>query len=165
MPTLADAEAFLGVNGLGGFRTITCEPLRSFLGCVFDVNYSTEQRTVFMSQPDYVTTILERVGMTDCNAAPTPACPGHVYTKADGPTTDEDLAELAAQGQTKSLYHTLTASTNFLAGTSRPDLVYAQGKNSKYCANPGAAHWRALKRKLRFIKGTSVVGPSAFVYT
>ena len=78
--------------------------------------------------------------MTDCNAAPTPECPGHVYTKAGGSTTDEDLVEIAAQGHTKSLYHTVTASTNFLAGTSRPDLLYAQGTNSKYSANSVAAH-------------------------
>jgi hypothetical protein len=45
-----------------------------------------------------------------------------VYTKADCPTTDAERAELDAQGLTKKLYNTLTASTNFLVCTTREDL-------------------------------------------
>jgi histone deacetylase 1/2 len=37
---------------------------------------------------------------------------------------------------------------------TRFDLTFALGKLSKYVANPGAVHWTALKRLLRYIQGT-----------
>lgn len=153
-PSLAHAEAILGADGLGSFRKITWGPLRSILGCDFEVAYSTERRLVFMSQRAYATQILERADMMDCNPAPTPACPGYIYTKTDCPRTETERAELDAQGMTKKLYHTLTASTNFLVCTTREDMRFSQGKNSKFCANPGLPHWQYLKRMIRFIKGT-----------
>jgi hypothetical protein len=120
----------------------------------FDISYTPEKRIVFMSQRAYAKTILERADMQDCKPAPTPARPGQLYTKTDCPPSDAERAVPAAQGMTKELYHTLAASNNHLVQITRPDLQFIQGKTSKYTANPGAAHWNALKRMLRFVKGT-----------
>jgi hypothetical protein len=154
VPSLAHAEAILGLKGLGSFRKITWGPLHTLLGSDFEVHYTPERRMIFMSQRSYALTILERANMMDCNPAPTPASPGHVYTKDDCPKTAAEVTTLAAQGMTKGLYHTLTASTNFLVCTTREDMRFIQGKTSKSVTNPGLNHWAALKRQLRFLKGT-----------
>ena len=36
----------------------------------------------------------------------------------------------------------------------RPDICYAIGLVSRYQSNPGEAHWKAVKRILRYLKGT-----------
>ncbi|KAL0386676.1 UNVERIFIED_CONTAM: Retrovirus-related Pol polyprotein from transposon TNT 1-94 [Sesamum latifolium] len=38
---------------------------------------------------------------------------------------------------------------------TRPDLCFAVGMVSRYQSNPGADHWVAVKRILRYLKGTS----------
>jgi hypothetical protein len=109
-----------------------------------------------MSQSSFAMTILERAGMKDANSALTPAVAGRKYTKADCPNTDEerDLANIFS----KELYHTLTASTNFLVCGTRPDMKFIQGKLAKFTGNPGLEHQKALKYMLRFLKGTTDYG-------
>uniref|UniRef100_A0A2N9ECP6 Reverse transcriptase Ty1/copia-type domain-containing protein n=1 Tax=Fagus sylvatica TaxID=28930 RepID=A0A2N9ECP6_FAGSY len=38
---------------------------------------------------------------------------------------------------------------------TRPDICFAVGMISRYQSNPGPAHWRAVKRILRYLRGTS----------
>ncbi|GMP50698.1 hypothetical protein CsSME_00017211 [Camellia sinensis var. sinensis] len=38
---------------------------------------------------------------------------------------------------------------------TRPDICYAVGLVSRYQSNPGPAHWKAVKRILRYLKGTA----------
>ena len=38
---------------------------------------------------------------------------------------------------------------------TRPDICFAIGMVSCYQSNPGLAHWRAVKRILRYLRGTS----------
>ena len=40
---------------------------------------------------------------------------------------------------------------------TRPDIAQAVGAVSRYTMNPGGEHWIAVKRILRYIKGTSYV--------
>ena len=42
----------------------------------------------------------------------------------------------------------------YLAVATHPDLAYPVQALSRFMANPGYAHWSALKRVLRYIKGT-----------
>ena len=36
----------------------------------------------------------------------------------------------------------------------RPDIYYVVGLISKFQSNPGIMHWKAVKRVLRYLKGT-----------
>jgi hypothetical protein len=45
-------------------------------------------------------------------------------------------------------------STNFALEWTRPDFAFVQGKLAKFMHCPGPRHVRALKRFLRYIKGT-----------
>ena len=152
-PSVEHAGWFFGMKGLGQHRKISWKALRSTLGIDFKIDYSQLKRTIFMTQRPFAVTILDRANMTGCNPAKTPAIPGRRYDKADCPGTDEEKEGLRQQGMTKELYHTLTASVNFLLLT-RDDLRFIYGKLSKFCANPGLEHFKALKHALRFIAGT-----------
>src|SRR6266540_7557105 len=46
----------------------------------------------------------------------------------------------------------------YLASATRPDIVFAVSKLSRFVSNPGDDHWRALKRVMRYLKGTSSYG-------
>jgi hypothetical protein len=107
-----------------------------------------------MSQRAFAVTILERAGMLACHPSRTPATAGRVYTKDDCPKTDEEVTALLAQGCAKLTYHSVQASINFLVSITRDDLRFINGKLAKYCANPGANHFAAQKKQLRFLKGT-----------
>ena len=41
---------------------------------------------------------------------------------------------------------------------TRPDICFAVGLVSRYQSNPGIAHWKAVKRILRYLSGTADYG-------
>jgi hypothetical protein len=150
--SVEQADQVLGTSGLGkGPRKIKYGPLTHFLGMDIAIKYTEARRTAFMSQPAYASAILERAGMLHCNPSRTPATPGLRLTKGDGDWGPDD------EGMTAELYRTLAASTNFLQAT-RDDIRFTQGKIAKYTSNAGPEHKRALKKLLRFVKGTTNYG-------
>ena len=157
-PSPEHAEAILGKHGLGKTRNLTWGPLKSTLGIDFKIVYTPERRTVFMSQPAYAATIMERANMQNCNAARTPAIPGFKYTKADCPATNKAKEEVLAAGYNPRKFRTINASVNFLVTMTRPDLRFSNGKVNKYNANPGIPHFKAQKHECRFINGTRNYG-------
>ena len=157
-PTADDAERILGKGGLGMKRQLTWGPLKSFLGIEFQIDYTPTTRTVFMSQPAYAKTILERGNALNANAVPTPAVPGRKYTTADCPSSPDEAQALARRGMLQKDYITLVMSLNYLVSTTRDDMRFIQGKVAKYMANPGKEHFLALRHMLKFLSGTSNYG-------
>ena len=151
--SMAEATALFTALAKTGYK-FTWEPLTRALGIDYVVTRTPTVRSVFMHQRTYALTILQRAGMSNCGTAPTPAATGVIYTKLDCPSAPEERAKLDAAGETVELYHSLVQACNYLCVMSRFDLTYALGKLSKYVANPGAVHWTALKRLLRYIQGT-----------
>ena len=41
---------------------------------------------------------------------------------------------------------------------TRPDIIFAVSNVSKFCSNPNKQHWTAVKRIMRYLKGTQNVG-------
>ncbi|GJZ85500.1 retrovirus-related pol polyprotein from transposon TNT 1-94 [Tanacetum coccineum] len=54
-------------------------------------------------------------------------------------------------------YASTVGSLMFAMICTRPDIAHAVGVVSRYMAKPGGEHWKAVKRILRYIKGTSDV--------
>lgn len=52
-------------------------------------------------------------------------------------------------------YSSAIGSLTYAMQCTCPDICYAVGLVSRYQANPGLAHWRAVKRILRDLRGTS----------
>lgn len=46
----------------------------------------------------------------------------------------------------------------FISLLTRPDITYAVNHAAKFCENPKQIHWTALKRILRYLRGTSDLG-------
>jgi len=46
----------------------------------------------------------------------------------------------------------------YLASAMRPDISFVVSKLNWFISNPGDDHWRALKRVLRYRKGTMSYG-------
>ena len=82
--------------------------------------------------------------MLDCNPAKTPAETGNQLVKAD------EKEPLLNQHQ----YSSAVGSLMYLATTTRPDITFAVGMLARFSSKPNKSHWTALKRVLRYLKGT-----------
>ena len=51
-------------------------------------------------------------------------------------------------------YQSVVGSLLYAAMATRPDIAYAVGVLSKFCANPDESHLTAAIRVLRYLKGT-----------
>ena len=51
-------------------------------------------------------------------------------------------------------YAHAVGSLMYLAISTRPDIAYAVGVLSRFAANPGQAHWIAVKHLFRYLQGT-----------
>lgn len=91
--------------------------------------------------------------MSNCNPISTPADPNarlsaRIVSASEGEKIDMD----------KIPYSSAVGALLYLANATRPDISYAVGQTAKYCASPLLAHWKAVKRIFRYLKGTSDLG-------
>ena len=76
--------------------------------------------------------------------------PGLRLSKADAPSTDTERAEMA-----NLPYANAVGALLYLAMATRPDIAYAVSVLCRFIANPGLAHWRAVKHVFRYLRGTA----------
>ncbi|GJY57619.1 ribonuclease H-like domain-containing protein [Tanacetum coccineum] len=120
-------------------------PLNYFLGI------STTRTTsgIFLSQTKYATEILEREQMLNCNPCRTPIDTEKKLGPEGSPVTDP------------TLYRSLAGALQYLTFT-RPDLSYAVQQLCLYMHNPREPHLNAIKRVLRYLRGTTDLGLQLF---
>jgi hypothetical protein len=92
--------------------------------------------------------LLERFGFADCSPVSTPIDDGCRLSKAMSPLTPEQLAEMH-----DIPYINAVGALMFLAVSTRPDIAHAVGVLCCFMANPGMAHWKAVKHLFQYIKG------------
>ena len=119
--------------------------LQWFLG--IDFKRSTNGNYI-MSQERYANEILRKYNMAECNPVKTPAAKGVSLEKA----TDEEHEHFL---NSPFPYRQAVGSLIYLMTGTRPDLSWTVSKLSQYLAKPGPQHVSALKRLLRYIKGTT----------
>lgn len=108
-----------------------------FLG----IEIRQDQNGIFLCQQKF-TELLEKFKMNDCNIVTTPvAADLHLTKEGDGKLVES------------TLYKSLIGSLRYLTVT-RPDIVYGVGLLSRYMEMPRESHWQAVKRVLRYAKGT-----------
>jgi hypothetical protein len=122
-------------------------PLRCFLG--MKIVYQPATKYMFISQANTVDTLLERAHLQDCNPVLAPCQSNAVFTKKDCPSPPSARS---------TEYASLIALANFLACWTRPDIAFVVNKLCKFMANPGDAHWQALKHLIRYLRGTRSKG-------
>src|SRR5579871_5243819 len=55
-------------------------------------------------------------------------------------------------------YRSVVGALNYLAIVTRPDITFATGIVARFVHKPGLVHWQAVKRILRYLKGTADYG-------
>lgn len=139
---LDDMMEFLGKE----FDVRSIPPDR-FIG--IDINRNRIQRTIHLSQPDYVKTVLERFNMSNCSTLSVPADPCAKLTPQMCPQNEEEKKEMA-----NIPFMECIGSVMHLTHLTRPDIAYAVGQVSRYSQSPGQEHWKALKRILAYLRKT-----------
>lgn len=106
--------------------------------------------TIYIDQKRYINDILTRFNMTECNPASTPMDSNQKLTKLMCPQTEEEKNEMM-----QIPYQEAVGSIMFAAQVSRPDVSFAVSNVSRFNNCYGKPHWTAVKRILRYLKGTS----------
>lgn len=129
------------------FKTHEQGPTSFLLGVKIERNRT--DRTISLSQPAYIDSILQTYRMQDCNAARTPMAEKARLSSTMSPVSDEEKNEM------KSIpYREALGKLLYLSIATRPDISYAVGVLCRFSDNPGREHWSALKRVIRYLKGT-----------
>lgn len=119
-------------------KVMDCE---SYLGLEVIKN----QDSIFVTQRKYVENTLEKFGMSDCKPTSTPEEVGQTDL-SNGPKLDD-----------KFPFKELVGCLLYLVTCTRPDIAHAVSVASR-TSEPTELHWTALKRILRYLKGTTNMG-------
>jgi hypothetical protein len=110
------------------------------------VTRDRDERKLSLCQSNYIQTMLKRFGMENANPVATPLDPNvQLFTEDDVEGSDDRIQDGFAQ---------ITGSLLYAAQCTRPDISYAVQTVSQFTQNPKAKHWTAIKRILRYLKGT-----------
>ncbi|GKD24717.1 ribonuclease H-like domain-containing protein [Tanacetum coccineum] len=120
-------------------------PLNYFLG----ISVTCDSSRLFFSQKKYAVEILEKAHMVNCNPSRTPV------------DTESKLGVDGDPVSDPTLYRSLAGSLQCLTFT-RPDISYAVQQVCLHMHDPREHHLSALKRILRYVKGTMHYGLQLF---
>jgi hypothetical protein len=118
--------------------------LHYFLG----IEVKRGNTSMLLTQERYATEVLKRSGMDKCHPVDTPLCSSEKLSIEDG-------NKLGSEYATK--YRSVVGALQYLTLT-RPDISFAVNKVCQFLHSPTTIHWSAVKRILRYIKGTIKLG-------
>ena len=116
-------------------------PVEHFLGLY--ISRDRAQRAIEISQAQYCRDLLKTFGMENSKSAKTPAIPKSVL----GPLDDKEQP-------TKEPFRRAVGGLLYLSCQTRPDIANAVRAVARWSAKPGLEHWTAVKRILRYVRGT-----------
>jgi transposase InsO family protein len=108
-----------------------------------------QSKSISFSQGAYIDKITKRFNLQDAKPYSTPLDSNVKLTKEQCPTTDREKHAMA-----KTPYREAIGSLMWAAVATRPDIAFAVSLLSQFLENPGEIHWNAVKRVLRYLKGT-----------
>jgi len=113
-------------------------PLTYFLG--LQVSYSSSG--LFVSQSKYIKELLDRVDLQNSKSCATPCLPYHHLLKDDGKPYSHPQQ-----------YRSIVGALQYLTFT-RPDIAFSVNQACQFMHNPMESHVVAVKRILRYLRGT-----------
>ena len=116
--------------------------LHYFLGV--KVLKNSTDNSIWIGQPNYTAEIIEKFGLKDAKSIATPVNPAVKLVKAQ---EGDELADM-------NIYQSAVGSLQYLSTMSRPDITYAVSNVAKFLSKPTKVHWTAVKRIIRYLKGT-----------
>lgn len=122
-------------------------PLHWMLG--LEIKRDREAGTIHISQHAYIDSILHRFNFDDLKPLSTPMDTSIRLTIEQAPAS---AAEHAIMRHVP--YREAVGALNWAALATRPDIAFAVATVARFAANPGPAHWDAVKRIFRYLIGT-----------
>ncbi|UYV80846.1 hypothetical protein LAZ67_19001950 [Cordylochernes scorpioides] len=122
-------------------KDVTCKGM--FLG----IKIIQDKEGISLQQSHYVQQILQKYGMENCKEVPTP---GSKEINLDNHIEDDNCEQ--------HTYQEALGMLMFLAVNTRPDIAYITSKLSQYSRQPKQMHWTAIKRVMRYLRGTIDLG-------
>nr|CAE03834.3 OSJNBb0013J13.11 [Oryza sativa Japonica Group] len=111
-----------------------------------DINFGL----LFLSQQSYIKKVLEHFNMHDAKPISTPIAAHFKLSALQCASTDEDVGYMS-----RVPYSSAVGSLMYAMICSRPDLSHAMSLVSRYMANPGKEHWKAVQWFFRYLRGTT----------
>ena len=102
------------------------------------------QKSVWIGQPIYTKNLL---GMEECKPVSLHSSPVNVSSKLMVATDEDECVD-------QQLYQSAIGGPMYLSVSTRPDITYAVGSLARFSPKPTKTHLTALKRVLRYLKGT-----------
>ncbi|KAG5870108.1 hypothetical protein JTB14_021425 [Gonioctena quinquepunctata] len=127
-------------------------PVPNYMSFEIDNTFGNEIMIVSKStkmnvnQSGYIERILNKFNMKECHPNAIPADPNSLLY------SEEINIECNAP------YREAVGCSMFLEVVSRPDIMFAVSQASRFLSNPKREHWSAVKRILRYLKGTQTFG-------
>ena len=104
--------------------------------------------TIWIGQPIYTEGILEKYGMKNCKSVATPADAGLKLTKG---TEHSEYVE-------EKHHQSMVGSSLCLSMRTCPDIAFAVSRAASFCSKPTTQHLTAVKRVLRYLRGSTHYG-------
>ena len=101
--------------------------------------------TIWIGQPIYTEGILKKYGMENCKPVATPADAGLKLTKGK---EDSEYVE-------EKHYQSVVGSLLYLSMRTRPDIAFTVSCAVRFCSKPTSQHLTAVKRILRYLRGST----------
>jgi hypothetical protein len=121
--------------------------LHFFLGVQMERDRAA--RTITLHQKNYLEEVLERFGMSDCKPIGTPLDAKTQLVKLKEDEEHQHLHEMHGVP-----YKEAVGSLMYAMVATRADLAFAVSMVSQFMSRPGPLHWAAVKRIMRYLKGT-----------
>lgn len=103
---------------------------------------------IWIGQSYYTEKTLQRYEMHECKPVGTPINPNSKLVSAGGPDVLHN----------QRLYQAVVGSLLHLSTKTRPDTAYTVSTAARFCARSTKERWIAVKRILRYLKGTTNYG-------
>jgi len=129
------------------FKLRDLGPTTFLLG--IEITRDRSNRSISISQHQYIVEMLERFGLSDANPVSTPMDPGLRLDATMSAKTPEELSTMCTIP-----YLSAVGALLYLATMTRPDVANAVSILARFSSNPGIAHWKAVKHLFRYLKGT-----------
>jgi hypothetical protein len=121
--------------------------LQYCLGVEFERDLAN--RTITMSQRKYIEEVLKRFNMEECKPIGTPLDVNSKLLKL----TEEEFQGIQEEMQGIP-YKAAVGSLMYAMVGTRPDLAFPVSMVSQFMSRAGPSHWMAVKRIMRYLKGT-----------
>ncbi|WZZ37770.1 hypothetical protein YC2023_034029 [Brassica napus] len=121
---------------------------RQILG--MNITRNKPKKLLWLSQERYVERVLERFNMHKAKPVSTPLGGHFKLSSKQSPTSEKEKEEMKT-----TPYASAVGSLMYAMVCPRSDIAYAVGVVSRFLANPGKEHWKAVKWILRYLRGTT----------